>query len=81
MRSAHPDEFIEIETSAELGGEPILGDNYIEGDGNRIRAIALGKIEPGGDDIDLWIPCAPPVGSRVEVQVVKRGEKSHAQDN
>ena len=76
-----PDEFIEIEASAELGGEPILGDNYIEGDGNRIRAIALGNIEPGGDDIDLWIPCAPPVGSRVEVQVVKRGEKSHAQDN
>ncbi|MBF2760291.1 MAG: hypothetical protein ISN28_08460 [Ectothiorhodospiraceae bacterium AqS1] len=75
-----PDEFIEIGQSAKLGNEPIPDESYIEGDGNKARAIVLGKIEPGDGDLDLWIPCAPPIGSKVEVQIVKRAEKNRVQD-
>ena len=76
-----PDEFIEIGSSAKMAGEPISEDSYIEGEGNKTRAIALGRIDPDGEDIDLWIPCTPPADSRIEVQVVRRGERNRAQEN
>ncbi|WP_156013198.1 hypothetical protein [Thioalkalivibrio sp. HK1] len=76
-----PDEFIEIEPSASLAGKPILDKDYKKDDSGKIRTIVLGKLDPEEGEIDIWVPCNHPNDSRVEVQVIRRGENNHAKND
>ncbi|MBF2755571.1 MAG: hypothetical protein ISN29_10005 [Gammaproteobacteria bacterium AqS3] len=73
-----PVEFLEIQEAVEFNGEALPEDGYIKEDDDRIRSIYLGKIEENSGELKVWIPCAFPQGTKVEVQLIKRSRNPNA---
>lgn len=65
-----PEQFIEIGKGAKLGGKRVKG--YVRDEDGRRLAVLLGPVSAAGGELDVWLPCRPPEGGDMRVELVRR---------
>ena len=64
-----PDQYLEIERGAQVGGQPVTG--YVKDQQGARRAVLLGSVAPDGRELDVWIPCQPVDRGDIRVELVR----------
>ena len=65
-----PEQFLEIGTGAKMGGKRVKG--YVRDDDGKRLAVLLGPVSVDDGELDIWLPCRPPAGGAVRVELVRR---------
>ena len=68
--SPEPDVYLEIGEVATISGQAVK--DYVVDKNGTNRAVLLGPVSAGGDELDIWLPCRPAATGDVRVELVRR---------
>ena len=69
--SPEPDSYLELGEGATIGGQAVKG--YVKDRSGTNRAVLIGPVSAGGDELDIWLPCRSTTGGDIRVELVRRG--------